>query len=166
MSAIPIIDIIVEAKAWNDLPRVDDLSREAVAACMAETGESLGPEAELSLFLCDDARIRELNKSWRGIDKPTNVLSFPTADEGGDILLGDIVIAYETVEREAREQAIGVADHYAHMVVHGFLHLRGYDHEDDSEAEVMEDLERRALARLGLADPYASDGDKIASDER
>jgi probable rRNA maturation factor len=114
---------------------------------------------ELSLVFTNDAEIREINSEWRDKDKPTNVLSFPAypiqpGDEPGP-MLGDIVIARETVEREAVDLEKSFDDHLTHLLVHGFLHLFGYDHMDDEEAEEMEGLETRILARLGLSDPYA-----------
>ena len=98
-----------------------------------------------------------LNRDWRGIDKPTNVLSFPVRrrkPDGLPALLGDVIVAYETLAREASEENKPFLHHLAHLAVHGFLHLLGYDHETDSEAEAMEGLEREILARLGIADPY------------
>lgn len=114
---------------------------------------------ELSLVFTNDAEIREINAEWRDKDKATNVLSFPAypiqpGDEPGP-MLGDIVIARETVEREAVGLEKSFDDHLTHLLVHGFLHLFGYDHMDDEEAEEMEGLETRILARLGLSDPYA-----------
>lgn len=112
--------------------------------------------AELSIVLTDDAEQRVLNRDWRGIDKPTNVLSFPQlepfAPPAG--LLGDIVLARETLEREAAELGKSFEDHFTHLVVHGFLHILGHDHVDDAEALVMEGLETQILASLGIADPY------------
>lgn len=114
---------------------------------------------ELSLVFTDDASIREINAEWRGQDKPTNVLSFPAFPlaPGGmpGPMLGDIIIARETVEREAVELEKSVDEHLTHLLVHGLLHLFGYDHMNDAEAEVMEGLETRILAGLGLSDPYA-----------
>ncbi len=114
---------------------------------------------ELSLVFTDDASIREINAEWREKDKPTNVLSFPAypLEPGGmpGPMLGDIVIARETVEREALDLDKSFEDHLTHLLVHGFLHLFGYDHMDAEEAEEMEGLETRILAKLGLSDPYA-----------
>lgn len=116
-------------------------------------------EVELSLVFTDDASIREINQEWRGQDKPTNVLSFPAfpLEPGGmpGPMLGDIVIARETVEREAADLGKPFNEHLTHLMVHGFLHLFGYDHMDGDEAEEMEGLETRILAELGLSDPYA-----------
>lgn len=114
---------------------------------------------ELSLVFTNDEAIREINAEWRDKDKATNVLSFPAYPiEPGDMpgpMLGDIVIARETVEREALDLEKSFEDHLTHLMVHGFLHLLGYDHLDTEEAEEMEGLETRILAKLGLSDPYA-----------
>ncbi|RTL87999.1 MAG: rRNA maturation RNase YbeY [Hyphomicrobiales bacterium] len=152
------IDIIVAAEPWEGLEGLDSLTRESVDASLAESGATLIEGCEMSVTFCDDAEIRELNAQWRGKDKATNVLSFPTPGVlAARPLLGDIVIAYETVAREAAEQEKTLREHTVHMVVHGFLHLIGYDHETAAEAEVMEGLERRIASRLGLRDPYAGE---------
>ncbi len=152
------IDISIESEKWTSI-ELESLVNRAVKAAQAEANVALAPFAELSLLFCDDARIRELNSEWRGMDKATNVLSFPASEPAHlsrSPLLGDIAIAFETVERESKDEEKTLTDHVSHMVVHGFLHLVGYDHEIESEAEEMEDAERRALARLGIADPYAA----------
>lgn len=112
--------------------------------------------AELSIVLLDDAEQRVLNRDWRQIDKPTNVLSFPQIEPFGPVvgILGDITLARETLEREAAELGKSFTDHFTHLVVHGFLHILGYDHIDDDEALVMEGLETQILATLGIDDPY------------
>ena len=120
---------------------------------------------EISVKLTDDAEVQTLNRTYRDKDKPTNVLSFPmvpedlletlTNSDDGEVLLGDIILARETCIRESAEKGISLADHATHLMVHGVLHLLGYDHMDDNEAEAMESMEIRALAALGLADPYA-----------
>jgi probable rRNA maturation factor len=116
--------------------------------------------------LTGDQQVRAVNAEWRGKDKPTNVLSFPMADEhdlmranvaGPELLLGDLVLARGVCEREAAEKAIPLEDHTAHLIVHGTLHLLGYDHHDDRAAEDMESREVRALAQLGIADPYSDE---------
>lgn len=116
-----------------------------------------GEGYEISIVLADDAFVRELNRNWRKIDKPTNVLSFPSDDTEcqGPRLLGDVVLAYETVAREALASGTPILDHAAHLIIHGTLHLLGFDHENEQEAGEMEALETRLLARLGIADPYA-----------
>jgi probable rRNA maturation factor len=107
--------------------------------------------------LTDDARQRVLNRTWRQIDKPTNVLSFPQLEPSTRLmgLIGDISLAHETLLRESEEQGVGIVEHFTHLVVHGFLHLLGYDHVAEAEAFQMESLETRILAALGIADPYA-----------
>jgi probable rRNA maturation factor len=152
------LDISIPSLLWRGLPRARALARETIAAAVAESGLAKGQGAEISLCLADDARLRALNLRWRGVDKPTNVLSFPAADAGRGprprLQLGDVALAYETLSREASELGVPLADHYRHLVAHGFLHLLGYDHETAREAERMEALETRIMARLGAADPY------------
>ena len=113
--------------------------------------------AELSILLTDDEEQHELNKQWRGKDSSTNVLSFPQIEPFGPVtgILGDITLARETLAREAAEQGVSFNDHFTHLVVHGFLHILGYDHLTDAEALQMESLETTILASLGVADPYA-----------
>jgi probable rRNA maturation factor len=149
--------ISVPSGLWRGLPRARALARETIAAAIAESGFSRPDGAEISLCLADDAQLKALNLRWRGVDKPTNVLSFPSAPGGRaeSVTLGDIALAYETLTREANELGAPLADHYRHLVAHGFLHLIGYDHGSDEEAERMEALESRIMARLGAADPYA-----------
>jgi probable rRNA maturation factor len=152
------IDILVEASGWGDEEHLAALVRRAVDAATAGAGLDVAATSELSVVFTDDAAIRALNASWRGKDKATNVLSFPAAaltpGSAPEPLLGDIVIARETVEREATLEAKPFEHHLTHLIVHGFLHLLGYDHEGPEEAEAMEGLERRVLARLAIPDPY------------
>lgn len=160
MSGAPGISVeaTVEAGPWGAEAQWRPIV-ERVAAAVADRPELIVPdEAELSLLLTDDAHIRVLNKQWRDQDKPTNVLSFPSADEDDDEpgpLLGDVVVAYETTAREAAEEGKSFDDHFTHLLVHGLLHLFGYDHVEDEEAEEMEAFETAILAGLGVADPYA-----------
>ena len=150
------LDISVPSPLWRRLPRARAIARETIAAAAEIGGPSEG--GDVSLCLADDAALRALNLRWRGLDKPTNVLSFPAAPlgHGGDpTALGDIALAHETLAREAEEIGVPLADHYRHLLAHGFLHLIGYDHETDAEAERMEALETRILTRLGVGDPYA-----------
>ncbi len=159
------IQMTIEAGDWGDETGLADAVDRIIAAAIEVGRFDLPPSAEVSLVLTDDAHIRDLNRTWRGKDKATNVLSFPASD--GDepdpsnddpdqpILLGDIVIARETLVREAHDEGKSVADHFSHLVVHGFMHLMGYDHEDDAEADEMEGIETDILASLGIADPYA-----------
>ena len=150
------LDISVPSPLWRGLPRARPIARETIVAAASES-KGPGEGGDVSLCLADDAALRALNLSWRGIDKPTNVLSFPAAPRrpGEAPTLGDITLAYETLAREAEDLGVSLADHYRHLLVHGFLHLIGYDHETDAEAERMEALETRILTRLGVADPYA-----------
>lgn len=129
----------------------------AIAAAVAEAKPKFAGVSEVSVLLTDDVEQQELNKQWRGIDKSTNVLSFPQLEPFGPVsgLVGDITLALETVQREAEEMGVGFEAHFTHLVVHGFLHLLGHDHIEDGEAEVMESLETKILAGLGIADPYA-----------
>jgi probable rRNA maturation factor len=150
----PAPDIVIESPLWRNQPGAAAVIRRAIAEAAAMT-DATGPH-ELAIMLCDDAAMRELNGRWRGRPGPTNVLSFPAA--GGAGTLGDIAIAYETTAREAEAEAKPFADHLAHLAVHGFLHLLGYDHQANAEAAAMERLEAAILARLGVADPYAADG--------
>jgi probable rRNA maturation factor len=157
----PAVDVLIESDAWQALPDVEDIVRRAVALAAASSAVTNHRGTELSVLLCDDQAIAGLNARWRSQERPTNVLSFPAppllhAAPGSRAPLGDIAIAYETVVREAGEQGKPVTDHLSHLVVHGFLHLLGYDHHMDGEAERMERLERDILAQIGIADPYAS----------
>ena len=171
------VDIIAENSAWAaHLPDVEELCRRAAAAAFATGAVADGgrPEAaEACIVLSDDAELQALNRQWRGIDAPTDVLSFPCEGSGtaakaraqgplrqgpfsqGPLLLGDVVVALETAAAAAADEGKSLSDHLSHLVVHGMLHLLGYDHEADDEAAVMQVLEARALATLGIADPYA-----------
>jgi len=153
------IDILIEADGWADEASLHQLSERAVGAAWEELFGGEQPQSELSLVFTDDASIKELNNDWRDKDKPTNVLSFPafglSPGQKPGPMLGDIVIARGTVEREAVEEAKPFDHHLTHLIVHGFLHLLGYDHISNAEAEEMEGLERKILARLAIADPYA-----------
>jgi len=160
------IDIDADPE-WDSSSGWETLVRGAAEAAIAESafpqlGSSPRP-VELSVRLTGDDEVKALNAKWRGKDEPTNVLSFPqlapaelerTGDEGPELMLGDLVLARDVCEREAAEKAIPLEDHAAHLVVHGTLHLLGYDHHDDQSAAEMETLEVRALGRLGIADPY------------
>jgi probable rRNA maturation factor len=151
-----VVDIALESPLWEAFGEADALARKAIDATLAHADAELPEETEISLLLSDDAFVQELNRRWRGQDKPTNVLSFPAADEDNfeRLLLGDIAIAFETMAREADEEGKPLSAHFCHLVVHGLLHLLGYDHEDAAEAEAMEALERAILADLGIDDPY------------
>jgi probable rRNA maturation factor len=158
------IQISVEADSWASEEELLAFSGKVLTVAadfLAKEEEQPFPKMapELSLVFTDDAAIREINAEWRNKDKPTNVLSFPAfpLEPGGmpGPMLGDIVIARETVEREALELEKSFDDHLTHLLVHGFLHLFGYDHIETEDAEEMESLETRILAVLGLSDPYA-----------
>lgn len=158
------IQISVEEGGWPSEEILQALAERVLgraANFLAEEQKQPFPKSppELSLVFTDDAAIREINAEWRSQDKPTNVLSFPAFPlaPGGKPgpMLGDIIIAKETVEREAIILEKSFDDHLTHLMVHGFLHLFGYDHMNNREAEIMEGLETRILASLGLSDPYA-----------
>jgi probable rRNA maturation factor len=159
--ALPITEVLVVADGWQIEPGAQDVIQRAIAAA-AEIADADTGDAELAVMLTDDAGIRTLNSNWRGIDKPTNVLSFPALQPTGPVgpddaprMLGDIAIAYDTTRREADDEQKPFDHHLSHLAVHGFLHLIGYDHEKDGDAEAMETLEREILAQLGIPDPYA-----------
>ncbi len=158
----PGIDLLlsIETEGWGQPDEREALAGRAVDAALRVTGLRHAGDCELSVVLTDDEAVHALNAEWRGKDRPTNVLSFPAFDlTPGDPLpamLGDIVIARGVVAREAEEAGKTFDDHLTHLIVHGFLHLAGWDHVTDAEAEAMEALERRVLARLGIADPYAA----------
>jgi probable rRNA maturation factor len=157
----PSIDVVIASARWDKAPRAATVVRRAIRAAMPARARN----TELSVILTSDRAIRTLNRRWRGRDKPTNVLSFPAPAPAGRAAargvrrhLGDIVLAYETMAREARAEGKPLDHHIAHLTLHGFLHLLGYDHESHGQAEAMERRERRILARLGVPDPYAERG--------
>jgi len=167
-----MLDIAIDADPeWDSSSGWESLVRKAAEAAIAESAFpqlASSPRAvELSVRLTGDDQVQALNAEWRGKDKPTNVLSFPQMEaneiatagpEGPELMLGDLVLAREICQREAAEKVISLEDHAAHLVVHGTLHLLGYDHHDDDSADDMESREIRALARLGIADPYGDRG--------
>jgi probable rRNA maturation factor len=152
------VEVLVRSDRWQDrwqgARSAAAIARRAVLRAAATLSTS---PAELAIVLTDDPTIRALNRDWRGVDTATNVLSFPTKNTGGRHL-GDIVLAYETIAREARREHKPFAHHLAHLAVHGFLHLAGYDHEGEREALVMEDAERAILRQLAIPDPYRTRG--------
>ena len=154
---LPPLDIavIINDEAWPD--NLEARAEQAVLAAIKLAKPKLKGAAELSILLTNDEEQHELNKQWRGKDSSTNVLSFPQIEPFGPVvgILGDITLARETLVREADEQGVSFADHFTHLVVHGFLHILGYDHLDDAEALQMESLETQILATLGVEDPYA-----------
>ena len=157
MPPTPPIDIavIINDEAWPD--DLEARAEEAVLAALTFARPKIKGAAELSILLTNDAEQHELNKQWRGKDSATNVLSFPQIEPFGPVvgILGDITLARETLIREAEEQGVSFAAHFTHLVVHGFLHILGYDHLTDAEALQMESLETQILASLGVEDPYA-----------
>ena len=150
-ASAPSIDIQTQSPLWQAEPRAEATVRAAIEAAAAALST---PPGEVSIVLTDDSAIRLLNREWRGIDQPTNVLSFPAAQAGGAGFLGDIVIAYETLQRECDDEDRLFLHHLAHLAVHGFLHLVGYDHQTDSDAEKMEELESKIMRSMNMPDPY------------
>ena len=145
------IDMRIEAADWSEsLPDPESLSSNAVSAAATLTGVS----GEIALLLTDDDEMHALNRDWRGKDKPTDVLSFP-ADPIEAPFLGDIAVGFGVASADAATRGISLGDHLSHLVIHGYLHLIGHDHIEDTEAREMENLEVRALATLGIADPYS-----------
>jgi probable rRNA maturation factor len=161
------VDIDIKGNAWAAEENGEaDFRRCCVEAfneaqCLSEFDNGSISKCEIAILLTTDAKLQSLNMQFRGVDKPTNVLSFaafninrPQLIECQPLFLGDIAIAAETVKREAHEQNKTVRDHLSHMIIHGTLHLLGYDHEYEEEAQEMETLERKILATLNIADPY------------
>ena len=160
-SVLPLTEVLVVADCWQTESDAEAVIHRAIDAA-AEIADADVGDAELAIMLTDDSGIRTLNSNWRGIDRPTNVLSFPALQPTGAAMpddaprmLGDIAIAYETTRKEADDEQKPFDHHLSHLAVHGFLHLIGYDHEKDADAEAMEALEREILAQLGIPDPYA-----------
>lgn len=155
-------EVAIAGGAWAEaVAGIEAFCGRVVGAALGVMAPALATRAEVSILLTDDAGGRELNRAWRGQDRATNVLSFPAMDDplratGGPapVPLGDIVLAFETVQREAAETGIPLADHVAHLLVHGTLHLLGLDHQQAAEAAAMEEREVAILARLGVPDPY------------
>ena len=149
-----IIDLQIACEQETGLPTAEQIEQWATAAVQPQSDE-----VEMTVRIVDEAESHELNLNYRGKDRPTNVLSFPfeCPDEVELPLLGDLVICRQVVEREAQEQEKPLMAHWAHMVVHGSLHLLGYDHIEDDEAEEMESLETQIMTELGFADPYLSE---------
>jgi probable rRNA maturation factor len=149
------LDISIDDRAWRAVPSLRGLARTAVLAVLPDDDVTIG------LLFTSDARIAEINGQWRGKPSATNVLSFPVSaatpvPEGEPRPLGDIVMAYGIISREAQEQKKPLGHHVTHLIVHGVLHLLGYDHENDDEAGAMEAREIMILAELGMENPYAS----------
>lgn len=155
------IEVCQDCGSWSHLKPLDPARGARRVASVLARGVALpARRCGATLVLSSDAAVRELNRQWRGLDKPTNVLSFPSGSPPGHARgarhhLGDVILAQETLVREAVALGIAPGDHFCHLVLHGLLHLLGWDHETDAEAEEMEALETRILATLGVADPYA-----------
>jgi len=156
-----VIEVSLHCDAWRGaLPAAPALAEAAARAGLANAGPTAAAPLFVGVILTDDAEQRRLNRTWRGKDAATNVLSFAIGDPaaatpvGAPVLFGDVVLACETVAREAMEQKKPLADHLQHLVVHGVLHLLGFDHENDTEARIMEAREVAILASLGVPDPY------------
>jgi probable rRNA maturation factor len=163
------IDVALHCDDWQQAsPPVVMLCQRAAAAALVAAADPCN-NCELSIVLADDAAVRDLNRDWRDRDVPTNVLAFPgdtEATNGQPLLIGDVIVAYGVTCAEATRDGKTLANHLSHLVVHGTLHLLGYDHENDAEAHAMEALETRILGGLGIADPYADgpDMESAASD--
>lgn len=149
-----LVEAIVECEAWTAALADVDAFVARVADAAAAKVPAIGAPA--ALLLADDTALAALNMKFRGQDRPTNVLSFPSGDEAPRFI-GDVALAYETCAREAAEKGVAFEHHAAHLLVHGLLHLVGYDHAADGPAREMEGLETEVLAALGIADPYADD---------
>ena len=154
MTPGPHIEVSIDSPGWEPaLPDADLIVRRAARAAWLAMRKGDGDGVELSIVLSDDASVRKLNNAWRGQDRPTNVLSFPNGEADGagrPVLLGDVVLALETIVREADDGRRTLADHVSHLVVHGVLHLMGCDHDTDAKAASMETLEIRILSGLGV----------------
>jgi probable rRNA maturation factor len=159
------LDLEIEVEAdWPSPPDWEELAELAATTLARIAPELAHPRLSVSILFANDAEVHTLNREWRGKDKPTNVLSFPMLGreellalpaEGPPELLGDLALALETCEREAADKSISLEHHTAHLIIHGLLHLAGYDHEISPEdARQMESLEIKALALMGIADPY------------
>lgn len=157
MPPVPPLEIAVIRNVDDWPEHFDALAERAILAALDGAKPKIKGAAEISVLLTDDEEQRELNAQYRGKDSSTNVLSFPQIEPFGPVfgILGDITLARETLIREAEEQGTSLEDHFTHLVVHGFLHILGYDHLEEDEALKMEGLETQILAGLGIADPYA-----------
>ena len=147
----PVVDVAITSPLWEKQPLAEQTVRAALAAVTAALAT---PPGEVCILLTDDTNIARLNRDWRGVDKPTNVLSFLAAQPAGTPFLGDVAVAYETLQRECEAEGRVFLHHLAHLTVHGFLHLIGYDHQTDSDAEAMEGVESRIMLALNMPDPW------------
>ena len=159
------VEVVRRSDDWDRASVTDATLALAASAAFKSVPPHHPRDCEVAIVLAGDGEVQELNRTWRGQDKPTNVLSFPAGAgsavplqgqvSGTPVPLGDVVLGFATVAREAKAQDIGIGDHACHLTVHGVLHLLGFDHDTPAQAEEMEALERRALSELGIADPYA-----------
>jgi probable rRNA maturation factor len=159
-AAIPEVDLTLQAGQWQDDEHYAALCRKVIEAACQLAGLRVRTGSEVGVVLTDDDHIRRLNAEHRGKNAPTNVLSFPICDAEVAVkgpLLGDIVVAFETLSSEAAERQKPLEEHFCHLIVHGFLHLFGYDHQIDEDAAVMERLETAVMRRVGFSDPYAGE---------
>ncbi len=163
-AAVHDVEVVIEDDRWRAFGDVAGAVNQAIAALLASGTSGTGTLTSATVLLADDAHVASLNMNFRGKSEPTNVLSFPAGPvpavagataPGATGYAGDVIIARETVEREAGTLGVPVLHHLQHLAVHGLLHLIGYDHITDADATVMETLETRILATLGIADPYA-----------
>lgn len=151
------IDVMIASDEWERFEAPAEFVEKVIRVAAAGCGKPLIDNAEISILLCGDSFMKDLNRKWRGIDQPTNVLSFPAAGSPATgSLLGDIAVAFGIAAREAAAEGKSLRDHVAHLLVHGFLHVVGHDHQESAEAEAMESLERTLLRDLGVADPYTA----------
>jgi len=153
-----VVEVVVESEEWDNRPALEARLSEAAEAAVAAADVDTLPNGEIAILLTDDEGVAALNARWRGRDGPTNVLSWPATAPALlplSPMIGDIALAYETCAREAEAEGKRFEDHVTHLVVHGALHLLGFDHDTEAGAEAMEAMERAVLARLGVADPYA-----------
>lgn len=164
MTELLEIDVSIPCQAWSEsLPAPEELCRKAAMSAFRAAFSEDEPPSEVSLVLADDGLVQSLNLSYRGLDKPTNVLSFAMEEGGGQRssgaprLLGDVILAFETVSAEAAEEGTPLADHLCHLVIHGMLHLLGHDHQTEAQAQIMEDMEVQALSRLKIDNPYGAE---------
>lgn len=163
--AYPEIYISCDNDDWKEhIPDYEEMCRQAVLSCICACDDDIlsYDNSEISILLTTDAHIQELNKEYRGKDKPTNVLSFAAEDANDDfpktendsLILGDIIVAFETISNEAKKQSKTLSNHFFHMIVHGMLHLLGHDHINNNEADEMEKLEIEILTAFDIPNPY------------
>ncbi len=155
---MPKIEMNIACDGWPSMKALVGFAESAIASAIKTARLKFPDDAELSLLFADNDMVKKLNSQFREIDKPTNVLSFPgedirRGDDAGD-MLGDIAFALETIEDEAKQDSLNFDHHLSHLMIHGFLHLFGYDHDNDIEADIMEAIETKALADMGINNPY------------